>query len=346
MTDLTQATSERRTLWLEIAQEALRRWTIPTQKICWLGQGSNLLFKVRTADADYALRLQPAKSGGAARLRSELRWLSLIRRETALLAPMPVEPLVDGRAQPILELSHDLLPPSSGFYAALFEYIDGEVKPARDLSTCDVYRIGEYLATLHSAAQFDATAGFDRPRLDWEGLFAGDSPYAAPKYSLRLRAEQRAILDEVAAQLRSPMSALASRADASGWIHADLLAKNIVFQADSIAALDFEFCGWGFYLYDLAPLLWQLKGERAADYQALEDALWSGYTAIKKVADSDRGLLESLIAARQAASIRWLLSNLDNPKLRALAPPLIAERCAELEAFLQAGSLRRRSATL
>ncbi len=344
MTDLSQATSDRGPLWLEIAQEALRRWPIRAQTICWLGQGSNLLFKVRTADADYALRLQPAKSGGEARLRSELRWLSLIRRETDLLAPMPVEPLVDGRAQPILELSHDLLPPPSGFYAALFEYIDGEVKPARDLSTGDVYRIGEYLATLHSAAQFVAPAGFDRPRLDWEGLFADDSPYAAPKYSLP--AEQRAILDEVAAQLRSPMSALASRADASGWIHADLLAKNIVFQADSIAALDFEFCGWGFYLYDLAPLLWQLKGERAADYQALEDALWSGYTAIKKLADSDRGLLEALIAARQAASIRWLLSNLDNPKLRALAPPLIAERCAELEAFLQAGCLRRRSATL
>ena len=56
--------------------------------------------------------------------------------------------------------------------------------------------------------------------------------------------------------------------------------------------LDFEYCGWGFYLYDLAPLLWQLKGERASDYLML------GGRAVARIhinptdPDSDRELLE------------------------------------------------------
>ena len=114
--------------------------------------------------------IQPG-SVDATRLSSELGWLSSIRRDTDLLAPFPVGALVDGREQPFLELRHDLLPPPSIVYAALFEYIEGEVKPARDLSAADVYRIGEYLGALHSDAQFKLPGDFDRPRLDWEGLF-------------------------------------------------------------------------------------------------------------------------------------------------------------------------------
>ena len=155
------------------------------------------------------------------------------------------------------------------------------------------------------------------------------------------RAEQRRIIDQVARRLRAPLTELASKPAAMGLIHADLLAKNVLFRADGIAALDFEYCGWGFYLYDLAPLLWQLKGERAADYPQLEDAMWRGYTSIRRVDEGDRALLETFIAARQIASIRWLQSNMDNLNIRAVAPSLIAGRCEELKVFLETGNLRR-----
>ena len=337
---------QQRQLWREIADQAMRCWHFPPQKMRWLGHGSNVVFRVTTAAAEYVLRLHPPGRVEATRLRSELRWLSLIRRDTNLAAPFPVGMLVDGREQPFLELHHDLLPPPSVAYAALFEFVEGEVKAARDMSADDVYRVGAYLGVLHTDAQFNLPGDFDRPHLDWEGLFAEDSPYASPTERALVSAEQRGILDNVACQLREPLSKLTSTPEAIGLIHADLLAKNIVFRADSIAALDFEYCGWGFYLYDLAPLLWQLKGERASDYHVLEDAMWRGYTSIRPTAERERALIEPFIAARQFASIRWLLANQQNPTLRDLAPALIAERCSELKTFLETGVLRRASPTL
>lgn len=337
---------QQRQLWLEIADCALRRWSLQPQKMRWLGRGSNVVFRVTAGDADYALRLHPPGSTETARLRSELEWLTSIRRDTDLLAPCPIVALVDGRERRSLALRHDLLPRASVVHAALFEYIAGESKPARNLSADDVYRIGEFLGALHSEAQFKPVENFDGPRLDWAGLFGEDSPYASPSESALGRAEQGGILDRAARQLRPPMAKLASEPDAMGLIHADLLAKNILFRADSIAALDFEYCGWGFYLYDLAPLLWQLKGEQAADYCVLEDAMWRGYTSVRSLAEDDRALLEPFIAARQIASIRWLQSHLDNPKVRAAAPALIAERCEELKVFLETGILRRSTPTL
>ena len=347
MADFAKRTiDQQRLLWLEIANQALRRWALTPQEIRWLGRGSNVVFRVTTADADYVLRLHPPGSTDAIRLRSELQWLASIRRETKLMAPYPVVALVDGREQLWLELCHESLPGTSVVYAALFEYIEGERKPARDLSADDVYRIGRYLGALHTDAQFKPAQEFAGARLDWEGLFGEDSPYASPSECALNRAEQGGILDQVAEHLRAPLSKLTYKADAMGKIHADSLAKNILFRADSVAALDFEYCGWGFYLYDLAPLLWQLKGERAADYALLEEAMWRGYTSVRRMDEGDRALLETLIAARQLASIRWLLANQHNPTLRELAPSLIAERCAELKVFLKTGVLRRATPTL
>ena len=64
------------------------------------------------------------------------------------------------------------------------------------------------------------------------------------------------------------------------------------------------------------------------------------------VAESERELLEAFIAARQLASCRWLLANMQNESLRQIAPPLIAQRCDELKAYLDSGILRRSSPTL
>lgn len=335
-----------RQIWLDVAAQALKRWGIAPTKTRWLGHGSNVVFRVTAGGIDYVLRLHPPGSVDGSQLESELRWLRSIRRDTDLLAPFPVGALVNGREQLFVEMHQDLLPPPSIAHAALFEYIDGESKQARDLSPHDVYQIGAFLGALHTDAQPNAASDFDRPRLDWEGLFGEDSPYAVPSASALVSAEQRGVLQEVAQRLREPLLQLASRSEAAGLIHADLLAKNIVFRADSIVALDFEYCAWGLFLYDLAPLLWQLKGERAGDYHLLEEAVWRGYTSIRPAAEDDRALLEPFIAARQWASIGWLLANQRNPTVRDLAPALITERCGELKVFLDTGILRRSTPTL
>ncbi len=142
------------------------------------------------------------------------------------------------------------------------------------------------------------------------------------------------------------MAAIDRGPDTFGLIHGDLLAKNILHCADQPAALDFEYCGWGYYLYDLAPLLWQLKGERPDDYCQLEEAMWAGYTSKTGLDERMRAHLEVFIAARQLASCRWLLANAGHPALREIAPKLLEDRTSELRDFLKTGVLNRKSLTL
>ena len=154
-------------------------------------------------------------------------------------------------------------------------------------------------------------------------------------------AEQLDIMDAVAARVRDTMQALDRERQSFGLIYGDFIHKNYFFQNGRVCAVDFEYCGFGYYLYDLAPVL--LGWSPLANYEALKAALWAGYTALRPLPEWDHEHLETFVAARHVASCRWIASNLDNPKIRERATEILAVRSEELLSFLETGRLERRS---
>lgn len=336
---------EQKRFWFGLARHAIERWGLGAGQLSWLGYSSNAVFKVSARGGIYVLRLHLPGWVRAAYLQSELIWLRNLRVNTNLLASTPV-PLRDSAADLLFtSLKPAQLAPDA-VLCSLFEYIDGESKSAGELSADDVHAVGVYLGRLHREGQFEPPEGFMRPRLDWEGLFGEESPYRVRDSIMTTTAEQTDAFEQVENRVGTVMAAIDREPDSFGLIHGDLLAKNILHCDDQPAALDFEYCGWGYFLYDLAPLLWQLKGERPDDYCRLEEAMWAGYRSKTGLDEGMRAHLEVFIAARQLASCRWLLANASHPALRELAPKLLQDRTSELRDFLKTGVLNRKSLTL
>ena len=67
---------------------------------------------------------------------------------------------------------------------------------------------------------------------------------------------------------------LGSKPDAFGLIHADLHLENALFDGDAVRVIDFDDCGFGYWLYDLAVPLWDNRYR--ADYPAFRAALLEG----------------------------------------------------------------------
>ena len=332
--------------WMRLALDLIGSWNLTAPNLSWLGYGSNAVFKVNADDGDFVFRLQAGGRIDADSLRAELAWLRHIAANTDLAAPAPL-PTIDAAAEEYFASAlNGALPPPSLVYACLFRFIAGEPKSSARLTLDDMWRVGQFLARLHTAGQFEPPPGFSRPRLNASGFFGVNSPYHAVDNTGLISPNQAKVHSQVERRVRGAMKQLGENADAFGLIHADLLAKNILFAHGRLAALDFEYCAWGYFLYDLAPLLWQLKGERAADYQRLEDALWGGYSSLRPHIDEQRRLLEDFIAARQWASLRWLLGNLQHPTIQEVARSLIVARTEELKSYLDDGILRRRAPTL
>ncbi len=347
MTDFkTLSLDDQKAVWMEVACAVIETWDLTVKHISWLGYTNNAVFKVDANDGGYVLRLHPPGRINTPTLTSELQWLRVIRQNTNLVSPFPYQTVIDGEEVLFATAYSERLPAPNIVFCSLFEYVEGESKSPQELDAEDMYRVGEYLAKLHTAGQFTPPQSFVRPWLNWEGLFGENSPYNPRENAHIITTEQLTVFDKVAGRVQETMQDVGQGTDAFGLVHADMLSKNILFHNGEPRALDFEYCGWGYYLYDLTPLLWQLKSERVDDYKALEDAMWEGYTAIKPQPDRYRDLLEVFIAGRQLASCRWLAVNLNHPAVREVAPQLLAQRTEELKQFLETGKLNRQSKTL
>ncbi len=333
MTAIDQLTATEKAQGLAQARAALSAYGLADADVSWLAYTHNRVFDVRYQTGRYVLRLHPAQTVRRDWLDGEIGWLRAIRAGSALVVPRPVS-LRDG----------GFVYADESWVAVVFEHIAGEVAQPDALSTINMHRIGVFIGQLHNVNLSQQT--ITRPQLDYDGLFGEAGRYRLGEAAAIFTPEQRAVFDATTARIQQTMDMLGTESDTFGLIHGDLLAKNILFAGDAVRALDFEYCGYGYYLYDLTPALWQLKSARAGDYGQLETALWAGYRSVRPDAAPQRNLLEPFIAARQVASCRWLAGNLDNPAVKDSAHALIAQRVDELRGFLDSGVLHRQSMTL
>lgn len=308
-----------------IAVERVNRLPSVTRAVFGLeGDGGRFVLRVHTDDESRE------------HLESLLRWLRAMA-ENGLPVPRPV---CAGQGDMLIEQAVAGLPGTQR--CSLLTWLEGASLAPEDLRPRHTRAMGELLAHLHDfAAGWRPPPGFVRPRLDADGLF-GERSAGADEGCFS--AELREAMRNVERQTRALMRRLDATPAAQGLIHGDLIAKNCLFREDGVGALDFDACGRGYWLYDLAPAMLQISALRRR--RALADALWVGYTARRPLPDARRAELEIFVAARLAASCRWLAAHRHVPAVRARMGELLAQRSLTLRDYLATGRVRRRSAML
>lgn len=299
---------------------------------------SRAVFALEDAAGRYVLRVHHEREQGA-QLDSLLTWLQALA-DARLRVPRPL-PAATGAW--LAQVPVDGLPGQQP--CSLLTWLPGASLPPESLTPAQARAMGDLLARLHNlAAQWSPPPNFARPRLDADGLFGAHSPYACATGDALFTPELRELLAAVAQRTRAVMQRLDAQPESCGLIHADFIVKNCLFSDAGVAALDFDDCAWGYFLYDLAPALLQFSALPAQ--AALTEALWTGYCARRPVVQTQRRKLETLVAARLAASCRWLAANQHAPTVRAQTAELLAQRTLTLRDFLATGRVRRRSLML
>ncbi len=227
-----------------------------------------------------------------AAIRSEIAWLGAIREDTDLLVPQALAAR-DGA------LTVEASATGETRTCSVLRWMDGRIyeESARPVH---LHRLGDAMARLHDQADaWTPPAGFVRIRWDHATFFGdvmvyGDTP-AAECWAL-LPQEVHARFRRVAARMADVMP----RVDADGLIHADLHLGNAVFQHGQVKLIDFDDCGTGSRLYELAVALWELRDK--PNYPAYRDALLTSYRTRREIDDRH---LDDFIAMRQVAFDLW-----------------------------------------
>jgi Ser/Thr protein kinase RdoA (MazF antagonist) len=190
-----------------------------------------------------------------------------------------------------------------------------------------LHRLGSAMARLHNHADaWPRPEGFVRIQWDWETFFGDTMQYgginAAQVWDL-LPDELRHAFDRVAVDARQAMTQLGDGPDAVGLVHADLHLENVLFAGREVKLIDFDDCGIGHRLYDVAVALWELRHRDG--YEAFRTALVAGYTAHRSLPKEHLDYLDTFIAVREVAFGLWFVGTAQvNPVFRDRLPQELA----------------------
>jgi Ser/Thr protein kinase RdoA (MazF antagonist) len=300
-------------------QAALAQFGLDRARLRLLRHEHNTTFRVDADGSTFVLRIHRQGVHGPDTIRSELAWLGALTTDTDLGVPEPVTAL-DG--SPVVFVAADGPEPLA---AVLFRWQPGRFADER-LTPRHLRQVAVLQAGLQRhAARWVRPAGFVRPRVDAlttgakRGSIApsGDSGGSHPTaddadaclalVDELLSRSDTTVVERALRVVWATTGEIAASPDTSGLIHGDLHYENFLFHDGRARAIDFDDCGWGAYLYDLAVTLWELEGrERFAE---LRDALLEEYAHHLSLPTNHDDQLNALFLLRRVQILMWILES-------------------------------------
>jgi len=304
-----------------------RHWGIHTPVLTCIQHFQNSTFRVdvHPSGQRYALRINRPNSQNAATIKSELFWLAALGRDTDLHIPVPV-PTTDG-ALFIESTTHGL----TRVYT-LFHWLDGKMLDDA-LTLSQLESVGVFMGKLHNhSARWTPPYGFTRKALEWDGQMHEHYTNIAVNGSAVVTPQMWDIFVHTRRKVEPPMNGLGKSPQVYGLIHNDIYQKNMLFVGDSVRVLDFDNCGWGHYLLDIAVTLAKLITH--TDYPAKRDALLRGYRSQRVLSDAHAALIDTFIAARILLLALYLAGQMSHPGMRDTVPDFVRDSAQTLERWL------------
>lgn len=170
--------------------------------------------------------------------------------------------------------------------------------------------LGEAMAKTHDGAQsFRPPAEFDRLTWDVAGLVGPDAVLGDYRKVL-MSTSERELFDRAAESIASAAIHYGTGADRFGLIHGDWLENNAMHNELGCHVIDFDDCGWGWFVFDMVTSAY--RGKYVFDDPVWADLLLSGYRRHRRIDDGDLELVPYFLAARTLALVGWLAARPDH----------------------------------
>ena len=261
-------------------------------------------------------------------IAAELTWLMALRRDTDIVVPEVLSARDGSLVQTVA--APDLDKPR---HAVVYSFLDG-TEPPEDALLSGFERLGAISARMHlHARSWTPPSGFARhswtpdvildDRLHWGPWQEGVS---GQEDALQLLSR----LDET---LRRRLASLPTDREHFGLIHADLRLANLLDDGERTAIIDFDDCGYGWYLFDLAAALSFL--EERPDVPALIASWLQGYRKVAPVPDALEAEIPTLIMLRRLQLLGWVGYQRQHLEFaREIGPRFAVDSCRLAEDYL------------
>jgi Ser/Thr protein kinase RdoA (MazF antagonist) len=314
----------------QLAEQALGLYDLPqNSRVHLVSLSENEIYKVEAPyGGGWALRLQRPGYQSYTSLVSEMAWLAALRQDGVVATPVPVAGL-NGEWVQVARWSD-----GDPRNVVLFEWENGG-HPRIDVDLRQCFRsLGAITAQMHAHSRtWQRPDGFDRFTWDFEtGL--GEAPrWGRWRDALGMNAGRLDLFGRTTELIREHLASYGSGPDRFGLAHCDLRLDNLLVDRGEIKVIDFDDCGFSWYMYDAATAL--SFYEHLPQVPGLIECWLEGYRTVSAVSRADEEEIPTFVMLRRLLLVAWVGSHAETALARSLGVSYTEQTVALCSAYLR-----------
>ncbi len=312
-------------------EQALSLYDLPRNATVQLiSRSENEIYKIEApSGGQWALRVQRRGYQSKNTLASEIAWLVALRQDGVVATPVPI-PGLNGEWVQVAQVHG--VPEARNM--VLFAWEDGR-QPAMEMDLRQYFKtLGVITAKMHAhSSTWQRPEGFERFTWDFEAAL-GESPrWGHWRNGLGMDAIKLDLFGRTADLIRERLARYGRGPDRFGLAHCDLRLANLLVHETQVKVIDFDDCGFSWYMYDAATLL--------SFYEHLPGAarlieFWlEGYRSVRTVAKAEEEEIPTFVMLRRLLLVAWVGSHEETDLARSLGVPYTDQTVGLCSDFLR-----------
>ncbi len=294
----------------QVAKSALEAYGLEEAKISFIQYGENCIFRVDAPGRAiargeagpfipnrYILRVLAIND--IETITSELTWLRALSQEAGLAVPAPVMTL-DGELMTSVTI-HGI---PNNKVVSMMCWLDGR-RFLEGLQPNHLRALGMVVGEMHKfSASWQPPQGFARFTWDWPAQLGG-SMFSHPMEEVvrSMPPSFQGPFIEVSQKVKELVDQLGKGPEAFGLVHGDLYPETVLYKAGQAYPIDFEDCGYSYWMWDIAVALcqWAWNGQ----WERMRDAFHDGYSHVRWLPAEQWDQLDLFVASHFATMVLW-----------------------------------------
>ncbi|MGB3147537.1 MAG: phosphotransferase [Paracoccaceae bacterium] len=204
-------------------------------------------------------------------------------------------------------------------YMVLFHFVEGE-QPDPDHDLVEPFReLGSIAARTHIHSMgWKRPDNFERLTWDLDTVVGPKATWGDWRDGPNVTSEIRAVLEECEKRITKRLTAFGKGPARYGLIHADMRLANLLIDGGTTRLIDFDDCGFGWFLYDFATGISFMEDH--PQVAALKASWVDGYRRVRALPEEDVREIDTFVMLRRMALLAWIGSHIDAPEPQQMAP--------------------------
>ena len=93
---------------------------------------------------------------------------------------------------------------------------------------------------------------------------------------------------------------------------------NLLVGLDQTRLIDFDDCGWGWFMYDFAAAISFIEDDPRIP--SLKNAWVKGYRSVRELSNEQEAEIDTFVMLRRMSLLAWIGSHIEAPEPQELAP--------------------------